>query len=153
MHEGKTPLICILGTRRKWVATFTLCSVVPEGQPNYPLNMWLGGPQNWSLRSEKKEKKWFFSAGIRMSDFPARSLVTVATKTFYLSKGYCAFFGVFAGRQTDRQTRRSQQSLFAILRIRLKMPTQNFFESLSCYLKSYLLQGAKPFFRIQLFLS
>ena len=59
------------------------CAALCPKKSHIPLNMWLGGPQNRSARSEKKEKKkCFVSAGIRMSDRPARSLVTVPTKMF-----------------------------------------------------------------------
>jgi hypothetical protein len=48
-NGGITPLILDLGTRWRWVVSFTPCLLYPQGKsPWYPLGRRLGGPQSRS---------------------------------------------------------------------------------------------------------
>jgi hypothetical protein len=61
-HEGVlgsgsiAPLILDLGTRWRWVASFTPRPLYPQGKsPSYPLARRLGGPQSRSGRSDEEK--------------------------------------------------------------------------------------------------
>jgi len=56
--RGIAPRILDLGTKRRWVVSFTLRSLYIRGKsPRYPLDRRLGGPQNRSECGEEKNSQ------------------------------------------------------------------------------------------------
>jgi hypothetical protein len=74
-NGGIAPRILDLGTRGRWMVSFTPRPLYPQGKsPWYPLYRRLGGPQSRTRRGDE-EKKFPTPAGTRTPYLPARSPV------------------------------------------------------------------------------
>jgi hypothetical protein len=87
---GIAPHILDLGTRRRWVVSFTSRPLYPHGKSaRYPLDRSLGRPQSRSGRGAEEENSQF-PPGIEPynPDRPARSLVAITTELSRLLLDY-----------------------------------------------------------------
>jgi hypothetical protein len=91
---GIAPFILDLGTRWRWVVSFTFRSLYHQGKgPWYPLDRRLGGPQSWSGRGGEEENtsNYFkqmrkISINLRLSCLWAEQkaeVITTALREFY----------------------------------------------------------------------
>jgi hypothetical protein len=75
------PCILSLGTRRRWVVSFTPRLIYPRGNiPLYLLDRWLGGPQSHSGCGGKEKKRLHCPCRVMNPSRPARSLLTQLPK-------------------------------------------------------------------------